>query len=258
MGLSGAKYLMSLNEQVEKDLSSALDGNVVADLLSTYQALLTKHRAGDLKGGLIEAGRFVEHAFRALVGLQTGAAPAEIKSPADTMKKLENDTSLSEPIRLLIPRALYGMMYNLRSKRDAVHVKQIDPRRIDLAMATHCASWVIAELLRLYHVSDEPSVELAMASLMRTELPYIEKIGNERFVSKKVDARTEMLLLLADAASDGATRTELGKAAKCSASSVTNALKWLLSERLTHQTENGRYFITGTGEQHLAKALTAA
>ena len=119
---------------------------------------------------------------------RTGSVPPEIKSVAATVKGLENDTTLPESLRLLIPRALYGMIYNLRSKRDAVHVKEIDPRSIDVAMAVSAASWVIAELLRIYHVSDEQIVSLRMLALTRASIPFIEALDGETFVGRKSEA----------------------------------------------------------------------
>jgi hypothetical protein len=248
---------VSLTDQISNDLASAIEPSVVADILVAYKELRTEHRAGDLEAALTKAGRFVENTFRALVHIQTDTAPPEIKSVSGTMTKLENDTNLPDSIRLLIPRALYGMMYNLRSKRNAVHVKEIDPRRIDVSMAVSCASWVLAELVRQYHVSDEKAVEAAMIALSRTSLPFVESIAGEKLVSRKVDARTEMLLLLGDAAGTGLTRTELGKLAKCSAPGVTTSLKSLREDRFIHLvTDTGRFHITGTGEQELARMIT--
>src|SRR5438105_7461001 len=117
-----------MRDQIIKDLSSHLDGATVVSLFETYEELIAKYRGGDLEGALTKAGRFVEHALRLIEGKRTGLVPAEIKSVAATIKVLENDTTLPEPWRLLIPRVLSGIIYNLRSKRDAVHVKEIDPR----------------------------------------------------------------------------------------------------------------------------------
>src|SRR5262249_40780890 len=162
--------------QIVKDLSSHLDGATVISVLETYEELVAKHRGGDLEGALTKAGRFVEHALRLMEAKRTGLVPTEIKSVAAAIRALENDATLPEPLRLLIPRVLYGMIYNLRSKRDAVHVKEIDPRSIDVALAVSSASWVIAELLRMYHVSEEELVSQRMRALTRTSIPFIEAL----------------------------------------------------------------------------------
>jgi len=97
-----------MRDQIIKDLSTHLDGATVVSLLEAYEELIAKHRSGDLEGALTKAGRFVEHALRLIEAKRTGSVPPEIKSVAATIKGLENDTTLPEPLRLLIPRALYA------------------------------------------------------------------------------------------------------------------------------------------------------
>lgn len=249
--------MSNLISQLKADLSSSIDVDVVNDLLVAYRELLAKHRAGDLQAALTKAGRFVEHALRLIEFVHRGSAPSEIKSVASTIKALENETALPESMRLLIPRALYGMVYNVRSKRNAVHVKEIDPSEIDVAMSVAAASWVLAEMLRTYHSSDDDKVKKAMAALSRTAIPYIETIDGEVVVGHAVEPRIEVLMLLAHAGPTGMSRTELGRAAKCSASSVSRCLQKLCGagERCVHQSASKNYFITGKGELELADAL---
>ncbi|HWY14270.1 MAG TPA: hypothetical protein VNX86_03920 [Rhizomicrobium sp.] len=244
-----------MRHELERNLASKIEPRVVADILNAYEGLIQKHRALDAEAALTRAGKFVEHVFRALEFIRTGAAPAEIKSPAATAKLLENDTALPESVRMLIPRIALAMIYDVRSKRGAVHVKEIDPRGIDVDLAAKAASWIIAELIRLYHVDNESAVRQEMTALTRATFPLLESIDGEDFVSKNVPPRVEIQLLLGRKGGEGATRTQLGKMAKCSAPRVTEAIKSLSKERLIHQTEKGIYFLTGTGEADLMKWL---
>ena len=245
-----------MKDVIIKNLSSHIEVSITHDLIQTYEELLSKHRSRDLEGALTKAGRFVEHTLRAIEYLRTSKTPTEIKSVQQTIKQLENQTALPESLRLLIPRVV-GMIYSLRSKRDAVHVKVIDPIQIDVSLVVSAASWVIAELIRLYHVSDEKDVVSAMNVLSRTAIPMIEAIDGEVFVGKKVPAAMEMLLLLAHASPSGITRKKLAKAAKCSQSSITKALKLLLNDRHIHLANNNCYFITSGGEQYLSHWITS-
>lgn len=244
-----------MREELERNLASKIEPRVVADILNTYEGLIQKHRALDAEAALTRAGKFVEHIFRALESIRTGTAPAEIKSPAATAKLLEGDTSLPESIRMLVPRIALAMIYDVRSKRGAVHVKEIDPREIDVDLAAKAASWIIAELIRLYHVDDENAVRLEMAELTRATFPLLESIDGEDFVSKKVPPRVEIQLLLGRKSGEGATRAQLGKMAKCDAPRVTEAIQSLAKDRLIHLTKNGVYHLTGTGEADLMKWL---
>lgn len=247
--------MTKLRDQVRSDLSASIDASVVDDILTSYDSLVANHRTNDLEVALTQAGRFVENTLRAIEFLRTGSVPTEIKSVQTTIRAIENDTSLAEPLRLLIPRALYGMAYNVRSKRNAVHVKEIDPRQIDVAMCVSAASWSIAELVRLYHVADEASVHQCMLALSRTSIPFIETLDGETVVARAVEPRIELLLLLANSSPEGLTRREIGLAAKCSPSSVTTNLKKLITDRYVHLAASKKYFITSNGEAMLAASL---
>jgi hypothetical protein len=245
-----------MREQIIADLSTHFSPRGVVDLVEAYEQLVRKQRTGDLEGALTKAGRFVEHLLRLLEQRRTGVLPPEIKSVSAAIRALENDTDLPEPLRLLIPRVAYGMIYNLRSKRDAVHVKEIDPRQIDGALAVSSASWIIAELLRMYHNSDEGAVSRCMAALTRGSIPFVEAIEGEVFVAQAVPARIEMLLLLAHASPQGLSRRAIGNSAKCSQPSVSKALSALLLDRKTHQAQSELYFLTSAGERELADWLS--
>ena len=91
-----------------------------------------------------------------------------------------------------------------------MHVKEIDPSCIDVAMAVGAASWVIAELLRTYHISDEEIVRQRMQALTRTSMPFIEAPDGETFVNRKVKPAVQLILLLAHASPNGMTRKILG------------------------------------------------
>lgn len=234
------------------DLSSQIDQVIVSDLIDSYEKLLEKNRSGDLQGALTHGGRFVENTLRAIEFIRTGNVLSEIKSVSTTIQQLENKTTLNESLRLLIPRSAYGIIYNLRSKRDAVHVKDIDPTHIDVSLAVAAASWILAELLRLYHVSDEARVAEAMAAISRTTIPYIESIDGETLVSRSVPAKMEILLLLAHSKPEGLSRKAIGEKAKFKPSTITTTLKDLDEKRFIHLSSKSLYFITSSGETVLS------
>ena len=244
-----------MRDQIIADLSVDIEPTLVKELVETYEQLVARHRAGDLEEALVKAGRFVEHTLRTIEFIRTGKAPSEIKAVQEAVRRIESDTTISDSLRLLIPRVAVGMIYGLRSKRNAVHVNEIDPTPIDVSLTVAAASWIMAELIRLYHVSDDAGVRHAMAALSRTSIPLIEAIDGEAFVGKKVPTVKELLLLLAHAAPNGLTRRLLGNAAKCSQSSVSASLDTLLKARQVHLSGKDVYFITSSGEQELAEWL---
>lgn len=238
-----------------KNLSLAIDPKVVTGLLASYENLTARVRRGDLDAALAEAGKYVEHTLRAIEFIRSGAAPNEIKAPHQTVKDIEKDTRLPEGLRILIPRIAHAMIYDIRSKRGAIHVKEIDPRAIDAALCVQAASWVMAEFLRQYHSGDERAVALAMDTLMRPHIPFIEQFGDEHVVTKKVPCEVELLLLLSREAPRGLDRKALGQSSKCPPSTVTRTIQRLDDARHVHRTQDGRYHITGTGGEYMADQL---
>jgi len=245
-----------MRELIVKSLSTRIDPKVVEALVSSYESLVAKFQKRDLDGCLGAAGKFVEHALRAAEHIRTGTAPAEIKAPHQTVKEIEKDQRLPEGLRVLIPRIAHAMIYEIRSKRGAIHVKEIDPRQIDASLAVQAASWVLAEFIRLYHNGQEAAVTHAMAALMRPHVPFIEEFGQESVVTRAVPCDVELLLLLARAGQDGLDRRIVGQASKFPPSTVTRSLQRLDRARQVHRTREGTIHITGTGEAKLLDYLS--
>jgi len=230
---------------------------VADDIVASYEKLLGEYRKGDAEAALNAGGKFVEHVLRAIEFVRTGKTPPEIKSVAGTIKNIEGEAKLPESLRLLVPRITSSMMFDVRSKRGAAHVKEINPRFIDATLAANAASWVLAELVRLYHVADERAVAEAMAALMKGNLPLIERFEDEIAATVPLPPDTEVLLMVAASEPDGMDRKGLGLCVKHSAVAVTRATKKLEKARHIHKMKSGMFKITGAGERELVARLAA-
>ena len=243
-----------MQNTVIENLSAHIPESIVNDLLQTHSEVTGSYRSGDLQNVLTKAGRFVEHTLRALEYLCSNKVVNRIKSVSEAINDLEQQTVLPESLRLIVPRVC-NAIYCVRSKRNAVHVNEIDPTQIDAAYVVATLNWVLAELVRIYHVSDEKLVKGTMDALSKSTLPLIEEIDGEHFVGKWVPAEVELLLLLTSAGSTGMTRRDLGKSAKCSPPSVTKGLKRLVQNRYVHLTNANLYVLTSHGQLYLAERL---
>jgi hypothetical protein len=238
-------------------LKRVFEPAVADDIIASYEKLLGEHRKGDSEAALNSGGKFVEHVLRAIEFVRTGKTPPEIKSVAGTIKNIEGETKLPESLRLLVPRIASSMMFDIRSKRGAAHVKEINPRLIDVTLAANAASWVLAELVRLYHVADEKAVAEAMVVLMKGHLPLVERFEDEITVTTPLPPDTEVLLMVAASEPDGIDRKGLGLCVKHSAVAVTRALQKLEKARHIHKMKSGAIRITGPGERELIGRLAA-
>jgi hypothetical protein len=242
---------------VLQSLKSAIDPAVADDLMRDYEKLVAEYRKGDAEATLNACGKFVEHVLRAIEFLRSGVSPAEIKSVAGTIKEIEKDGTLPESLRILMPRVASAMMFDVRSKRGAAHVKEIDPRHIDAALATQAASWIMSEFVRLYHVGGEREVADTMATLMRGNVPMIEHFGDEMVVTTPLSADMEVLLRVFASEPVGIDRKALGTAVRQQSYTVTKALRRLEAALHIHLTKSGVYRITGPGERALANNLAS-
>jgi hypothetical protein len=238
-------------------LERSFGASLASDLVSVHEKLVTEYRRGNAEGALVAAGKFVEHTLRAIEFLRTGTAPSEIKSISSTVKAIEAETKLPESLRILVPRIASALSFDLRSKRGAAHVKEIDPRNIDAALAAQASAWIVAEFIRLFHVDDEDAVAEAMVELMAGNLPLIEKFGDEVVVTTPLRPDVEVLLMIAESEPTGIDRKGLGICVKQSPVAVTRALQKLDKERYVHRTKDGAFRITGPGERFLLGELAS-
>lgn len=241
-------------ETIIDNISVSIERSIAINIVDTFQEMVKYHNSCQPELVLSKGGRFVEHVLRAIEYIVTGQVVKEIKSVDRTINRLESETNLPEALRLLVPRALYGMIYNLRSKRNAVHVKEIDPTQIDAALTVNAAGWVLAEFIRLYHNSCESVVARIMVELSHPSMPLLEFRNDEVFVNQDIGAKLEVLLLIFYHMDNGINRKRLGQYAKCSAPSVTKSLHALVEDRYVHFGK-AIYYITATGERYLDERL---
>jgi hypothetical protein len=245
-----------MRNEIQASIAAKLASPAVKDVLDSFEKMVTWYRKGAATDVLTEAGKFVENGLRLLEFVRTGATPTEIKNASATAKDLDAAKTLDESIRVLIPRILLAMIYDVRSKKGAVHVKGIDPTVIDATLAINAASWVVAELLRLFHTAEEKRIVEIMASLSRRPLSCIEYFGEERLVTKDLGADGEVLMLLASSEPSGLSRREIGEAAQFASQRVSDSVARLVQKRQIYlQRTTKRYRITGEGELELEVAL---
>ena len=240
-------------KELRTDLATKLDEKLVDQLLGSYAKLVAAHRAGQRADCLRESGLFVDLTLIAIEFIRSGKMLTEVKNVSELVKSFGSDSSLPDPLKVNIPRFAQAM-YEIRSKRGAVHKKEIDPQGIDAAICASTASWIIAEFIRNYHSADETRVAEAMANLMNVQVPLVETLGGETVVTTAVPVGVELLLLIGQ---QGATssRKSLGMASKYAAPRVTEALKKHETARYVHKAADGCFHLTAPGQKYLATEI---
>jgi len=254
------KEVIKIKEQIIAELSHFFHERLVKDLIESYEKVLIEYKRAKWGDTLLFAGRFVENVFRILHYIRTGEVVKEIESIQDEIKLLQNESKdkLDESIRIIIPRIASSIPYTLRSKRDVAHVKFVDPSYIDATLSVTACDWILAELIRLYHTSNENKILEMINVLIRKKMPFIERHGEEIFITKRFGWKGEILLLLSEAP-DGLERSEIGKVLEryYAPSTITEALQKLVEERFVVYSETTkRYYITGPGEIELENIIS--
>jgi len=249
-------------EILKEELAKILPIKIVEDLIESYNDLLNEYIKGNWKYTLVQGGRFIENTFRALYFLATKEEVKEVKNIQKVMKMLLQipEGKVPESIRIIIPKIAYSV-YSLRSKRDSVHVKPIPSGYIDSTFVVTASGWILAEFLRLSHNIEEKEIVEIINSLVSRKVPFIEKHGEETFVTKRLGCKEEILLLLLNTP-EGMTRSQIGKILGkfYSSSRITHSLDELEKNKegslVVYSETNKKYYITGLGERYITQVLS--
>lgn len=177
-----------MKEKIIDILSKYADKDLVEATMNSYEAVQSSYNNGDDETTLSKSGKFVENVFRVLFNIATGTKLTEIKSGQinEISDKLENmsNTTLPETIRIVIPRVA-KLVYTMRSKLGSEHVKPITPDFIDARFTVSACDWILAELLRTYHVRDSSKVDELIQKVKSKEKPKLDSI--EILLANKID-----------------------------------------------------------------------
>lgn len=173
------------------------------ELLAEYQQIVTNYYEGRWGPSELSAGRFCEVAYTIIRGRADGNYPSNGSKPTPFDAKcraLESETSLERGLRLLASRILPAL-YEIRNNRDSGHVGgEVNSNEMDAAYALSASSWILAELIRVFHNTTTEEAEQAVRQVSEIRSPAIWSNGDVRRVLKDgLKLQDEVLLLVASA-----------------------------------------------------------
>lgn len=180
-------------------IQSGVPAPVVTEILDAFVALKRRFHAGDYRPNAVEGGRFSEAVFRLLEWATTGTFtpfgdPSFKTDPL--IKRLEQAprTSFPDSVRVHIPRTL-RVIYDIRNKRNTAHLADgIDPNVQDAHLVVANASWVLAELVRLYHSVSATEAQSTIEHLVRRDVPMMQVIDGFPRILKTLRASDHCLV----------------------------------------------------------------
>ncbi|TPJ20227.1 hypothetical protein FJW04_02520 [Mesorhizobium sp. B2-7-3] len=230
-----------LTKALSAVLGPALSAELTADFIKLRRdaATATLERASP--------GKFVETFVQCLQFVASGKFEAKPAVDEYLSKKVENEGSLPEGLRICAAR-LARTIYTLRNKRNIAHKNPIDPNTFDLALAHESAAWIMAELLRN---ATGVLMQEAGALIAQLQVPVgtlVEEIDGLRLVHADTSVRGEILILLHSHYPDRVAVADILKTMSArSSGSVKNRLGELRMEKLLHGDSKTGYRLTQVG-----------
>jgi hypothetical protein len=241
---------------VRKYLLDSLPEELVDDLLKSYVQVKDNYRKEAFSEVIGKGGRYAENVFRILYYLDKNKIIKEVKDMRSIETSIAQNTSLSEPIRILVPRITRSIIYTIRSKKDSVHVKEKIPDFMDANLNINAVNWILSELIRELAKDDGIEIAKIIKELMKQNYPLIQTFEGQKTIIKDLGAESETLLILFDSLQEGLTRKEIGMTLKnYAASTITNLLKKLVKERKIYLAKSGKFYITDNGEKIISNVI---
>jgi hypothetical protein len=156
-------------------LLSNLPAGLRDELFSCYQEIVRNYVEHRWEPAELNGGKICEVIFTILDGAITGTfAPRALKPPkfVDACRALEMTPANSQRVgdrslRVLVPRLL-PFLYEIRNNRGVGHVGgDVNPNHEDAEAVLAMSSWLMAELVRIFHGVTLPEAQAAVDSLVQ-------------------------------------------------------------------------------------------
>jgi hypothetical protein len=240
--------------KVKDQLLKTYPQELVYSILNSYTELAANFIRNKIRPSEVEGGRFCEATIRMLQYKTTGTytpmgTSLNLDKEINTLRNLPA-TSFDDSIRLHIPRTI-RVIYDIRSKRNSVHLGNINPNLMDGTLVINCCKWILAELFRMESQISIEEAQRIINNLVEKELPMIQDFGGfEVILNTQLTARDRILVLLYNRGEKGATRAELSsRLPPKMRNQLGTQLSRLQHDRsFIHRDEN-RIYITRSGEK---------
>ena len=185
-------------------LFAALPATLRDELFSCYDEIVRSYVEHRWEPAELNGGKLCEVVYSILDGSITGNFPVNASKPANMVaacRALENTppsaTRVGErSLRILIPRLL-PFLYEIRNNRGVGHVGgEVNPNQADAEAVMTMASWLIAELVRVFHNVSLADAQATVNTLVERRHPLVWKVENTKRVLDSNLAKSDQALIL--------------------------------------------------------------
>ena len=236
------------------------------EVLKCYQEIMSNYLERRWEPSELNGGKFCEAVYSIVYGAVKGNFPAKASKPArmlDACQALEKEPANASRVgdrslRVLIPRTL-PVLYEVRNNRGVGHVGgDVDANHMDAEFVQATASWVMAELVRIFHNVTTQEARETIDALVERKTPVIWEVeGVKRVLDSDMTAKNQVLTLLHNSAG-WVSEVDLFKWVEYSGAGMfrRSVLKPLHHERLIEfDAEQGRARISPLGAKVIEEKL---
>ena len=174
-------------------------------LLASYREISAYYVEGKWGPAELDGGKLAEIIYTIVSDVlkgTTSVAPTKPPKMLQACQALEqmpaNLTRVGDrSLRILIPRML-PVLYEVRNNRNVGHVGgDVDPNHMDATAVYSMASWLLAELIRIFHGVSTKEAQGTVDALVERKSLLVWVVGNKkRVLDPKLPAKDQALILL--------------------------------------------------------------
>lgn len=179
---------------------SAIPDGLRGPLLTEYASIVENFAEHRWSPSELSGGKFCEIVFTILDGYAKSsyaAAPSKPRAFDQACRALENNAHVPRSFQILIPRLLPAL-FEVRNNRGVGHAGgDVDPNHMDAVFVMTSCSWVMAELVRVFHNVSTAEAQGVVDRLVERRVPLLW-FGEDmrRVLDPKMPLREQVLLLL--------------------------------------------------------------
>lgn len=245
-------------EEFAKELvAKGIDKTIVDKLIDEYRIVKREHLRGDHEKVILHSARVAE-LILALIKNNVAGEVVDINNIHfnELLEEIRNYPKSSAEdviLTLAIPRVAVSI-YTIRSKKDVVHIKTIDPNFIDSSYCVAACDWILSELALLFLKAKPKEASELINSMLSKKIPTVEEFENGSIVIliEDLSVKQEILLTLYYYHPTRLINADISKCVKSTSnqSYVNKLLAQLENQRLVHSTGKG-YTLTRLGIKYV-------
>jgi hypothetical protein len=192
---------MSFDQLIEQFALKNIDRRLAEELIKEYKMVRKQDFFGHVEETITHSGRFSELVVAFIKNCVSGKAVSiDDVHFDDLLNEIYNYPKKSAEERILtlaIPRVITSV-YTIRSKKDVVHVKKIDPDFFDTSYCVAACSWVLSQLVLLFYTSNSKEANNLINSMLEKRGPFVEEFenGSARLLEQGMPFLDRILLVL--------------------------------------------------------------